>query len=337
MHDTATPPGPALATHEASARSPRVAVIILGYNSRRWLERCTQSILDATWPHVTAYYVDNGSQDGSFEFVRERFPGIRHIQTGANLGFAGGNNVGILAALREGHDYVMLLNADAWMEPDCLTEMVGVMESEPTLGFFSALILGYDDRRLDKNWMQFMRMNYRCLQDLWSGSLDRWYPTDSGSGAAILIRSSMLRHIGLIDPVFFMYFEEIDLIRRGRYHGYGSGFSTRAVVHHYNHLESAGPGHSSGIRFERGHMIYTLKDQGKPAVQNVLAFALESTGRVAGAVLRRQWSRAGKLVRVVLELWAKSPAILWRRYLELRTPSRLQELRQLEHMGQEDR
>lgn len=329
MHDTATRPGPALATHEASARSPRVAVIILGYNSRRWLERCTQSILDATWPHVTAYYVDNGSQDGSFEFVRERFPGIRHIQTGANLGFAGGNNVGILAALREGHDYVMLLNADAWMEPDCLTEMVGVMESEPTLGFFSALILGYDDRRLDKNWMQFMRMNYRCLQDLWNGGLERWYPTDSGSGAAMLMRSSMLRHVGFIDPVFFMYFEEIDLIRRGRRHSYGSGFSTRAVVHHYNHLESSGPGHSSSIRFERGHMIYTLKNQEQPAFKSVIEFVLEAAGRVTGAVLRRQWVRAGRLIRAAVEIALKSPFILRRRHLEMRSPERLPELVEL--------
>ena len=235
------------------AAKPNVAVIVLGYNSRKWLERCIQSVLDSDCQNVTAFYVDNDSRDGSFEYAQTRFPDIRHIQTGANLGFAGGNNVGILQALREGNDYIMLLNADAWLEPDCLRELVAVMEAEPKLGFFSALILGYDDRRLDKNWMQFMRMSYRCLQDLWNGSLERWYPTDSGSGAALLMRSSMLRHIGLIDPVFFMYFEEIDLIRRGRYHGYGSGFSTRGVVHHYNHLESSGPGDRKSTRLNSSH------------------------------------------------------------------------------------
>ena len=200
------------------------------------------------------------------------------------------------------------------------------MEAEPTLGFFSALILGYDDRRLDKNWMQFMRMNYRCLQDLWTGSLARWYPTDSGSGAALLIRSSMLRHIGLIDPVFFMYFEEIDLIRRGRYHGYGSGFSTRGVVHHYNHLESSGPGHSSGIRFERGHMIYVLKNQEEPAFKCVLAFVLDAAGRTTGALIKRQWQRTGRLLKAALEILVKSPSILWRRRLEMRSPGQLPEL-----------
>ena len=311
----------------------RVAVVVLSYNSRKWLERCIQSVLDTTWPRTTVVFVDNGSADGSFDFVRERFPDICHIQTGANLGFAGGNNVGIVHALQTGHDYVMLLNADAWMEPECLAEMVAVMESEPTLGFLSALIVGYEDDRLDKNWMQFMRLNYQCLQDLWTGTVDRWYETDSGSGAAMLMRSSMLRAIGFIDPVFFMYFEEIDLIRRGRFHGYRSAFSTRAVVHHYNHLESSGPGHSSGIRFERGHMIYTLKNQEESLLKCVPKFLAESITRVAGAVLKRQWTRTGKLLRAAGELYLKAPGILWRRNLEMRHPELLPELGTLSSSG----
>lgn len=308
---------------------PKVAVIILSYNSRKWLERCIQSVLNSTWPNITAIFVDNGSADGSYDFVQSRFPEIRHIQSGANLGFAGGNNVGIEEAIRSGHDYIMLLNADAWMEPECICEMVSVMEQEKSLGFFSSLIVGYDDQRLDKNWMQFMRMSYRCLQDLWNGSLDRWYPTDSGSGAALMMRTAMLLEIGFIDPVFFMYFEEIDLIRRGRYHGYGSGFSTRAVVHHYNHLESSGPGHSSGIRFERGHMIFVLKNQEEPAIKCAIAFVLDAVGRVAGAILKRQWARTGRLVLAGSEVALKSPWILLRRHLEMRKPSRLPEFREL--------
>jgi GT2 family glycosyltransferase len=315
------------------SRQPSVAVVILSYNSKKWLERCIQSVLNTDWSCTTAVFVDNGSHDGSFEFVQSRFPAVRCIQTGTNLGFAGGNNVGILHALQDGHDYVLLLNADAWMERDCLGELVAVMEAEPMLGFFSALILGYDDQRLDKNWMQFMRESYRCLQDLWNGTLQPWYETNSGSGAALLMRSSMLRQIGLIDPVFFMYFEEIDLIRRGRYHRWRSGFSTKAIVHHYNHLESSGPGHSSGIRFERGHMIYTLKNQEEPAIKCVLAFLLESVGRVAGAVLKRQWGRAGKLLRAALELYLKAPWILWRRHLEMRDPSHLEDLATLRGNG----
>lgn len=318
---------------QTSDTTPSVAVIVLSYNSGKWLERCIQSILDSSWPKVTAIFVDNGSSDGSYDFVRTRFPGIRHIQTGANLGFAGGNNVGIVDAIRSGHDYIMLLNADAWMEPDCLTEMVSVMEQERSLGFFSSLILGYDNQRLDKNWMQFMRMSYRCLQDLWNGTLERWYDTDSGSGAALMMRSTMLRHIGLIDPVFFMYFEEIDLIRRGRCHGYASGFSTRAIVHHYNHLESSGHGHSSGPRFERGHMIFVLKNQEEPAVKCVLAFVLDAGGRVTGAVLKRQWARTGRLLMDSLGILLRLPSILWRRHLEIRNPARLPEVAQLTSVG----
>lgn len=69
-------------TPSTSLPPPRVAVIILSYNSRKWLERCIQSIFDTTCPHATVIFVDNGSQGGSFEFTKSRFPSIRHIQTG---------------------------------------------------------------------------------------------------------------------------------------------------------------------------------------------------------------------------------------------------------------
>jgi GT2 family glycosyltransferase len=306
---------------------PSVAVIVLGYNSRRWLERCLQSVVATEYPRTTIIFVDNGSLDDSCEFVRGRFPTARVVPTGTNLGFAGGNNVGITLALGDGHDYVMLLNADAWMESGCLTEMVCEMEAQPSLGFFTALIRGYDDDLLDRNWLQFARLNMGFLQDLWRGCCKPWYTTESGSGAALLMRSSMLRRIGMLDPEFFMYFEEIDLIRRGRIHGYLAGFSTRAVVHHNNSLESSGPGHSSAMRFERGHMIYVLKDQEHPALKCVAAFVANAVGRTLGALSRRQWSRTWKLCLASAELFTKAPLILVRRHREIYSPAQLPELR----------
>ncbi len=104
---------------------PTVSVVVLNYNGLRHLETCFDALLALDYPpeRLELMFVDNGSSDESLSFMRERYPTVRLVETGANLFFAGGNNYG---AERATGEYVAFLNNDTRVEPDWLSEMVGI-------------------------------------------------------------------------------------------------------------------------------------------------------------------------------------------------------------------
>lgn len=311
---------------DAGSGAGTVAVVVLCYNERKWLEKCLASVLATRDADFRVYLVDNASSDGSAAFVRESFPQVSIVTNSANLGYAGGNNSGIRAAVADGAEFVVLLNPDTWVEPDWLAEMRTVFAADPAIGVVTAMIKNYEDERFDQNFMQILQATPKFVQDAWDGAIAPWYETWTGSGAALMARRSFYESVGIIDPEFFIYFEEIDLLRRGRYHGHKITFSTRGVIHHYNRLETPNSGRPVRIRFERGFMIYTLKDQFSPLPKCVIKFLMEVVSRPIGAAFRGEWGRMVKLLRVGVELVAKSPWIVRRRYLEMRAPERLPEM-----------
>jgi GT2 family glycosyltransferase len=304
----------------------KVAVIVLGYNDRKWLDKCFTSVLSTLDGNFQVIYVDNASTDGSVEFVRERFPEIMIVRNKTNLGFAGGNNEGIRVALDCDADFVFLLNSDTWVSPTWLAEMRKHFADEPSLDVITAMILNYEDGRFDRNFLQLVSNTPDFVQDAWNGTRRPWYDTTSGSGAALMARRAFYEDVGVIDPVFFMYFEEIDLLRRGRFQGKRVAVSTTSIVHHFNHLETPDSGKPSKMRFERAYLIYTLKNQFDPLLKCVLKFLVQVVSRPIGAVFRGQWKRAWLLVRADVELLLKSPWILYRRHLEIHSPERLPEM-----------
>jgi GT2 family glycosyltransferase len=325
---------PAAEARRDKATHPRIAVIVLCYNEKDWLERCLSSVSATDYDNFRIVFVDNASADGSVELVRERFPHVEIVANRANLGYAGGNNSGIEYALQDREtDYVLLLNPDTWVEPEWLTELVRVFEADRDIGVVTAMIKNYDDERLDHNCMQIFRSIPDCVQDLWDGRLQPWYYTESGSGAACMLSRKYLEQVGIIDPVFFIYFEEIDLLRRGRYHGYKLAISTRGVVHHFNRLEDPTQKRPTKIRFERGHMIFTLKNQFEPYPKSLVKFLMEGPSRICGALLNKQWDRAWKLTKVNAELLCRIPEISLRRYREKYACRKLPEMKWLHGKG----
>jgi GT2 family glycosyltransferase len=119
----------------------RVAIIILNWNGRRFLEDCLTAVLAQTYPDYEVLLVDNGSDDGSAEWVAERFPSVCLIRNPTNLGFAVGNNQAIRASSSE---FIATLNNDTYVEPGWLAELVQVMESEPAVGSCASKILFAD-------------------------------------------------------------------------------------------------------------------------------------------------------------------------------------------------
>ena len=190
--------------------SPRVAVIILNYNGWRDTVECLRSLGELDYPNYRIIAVDNGSADDSVARIREHFPEIPLIETGKNLGEPSGNNVGIRQALKEGAEYVWVLNNDTVVDPDALGAMVRAAEADPAVGAVGAVMYYMSEPEQVQTWG-----GSRVL--MWWGTA-RYHkgPVPEGSlhyitGGCILLRREALRQVGLLDERFFLYWVDADL------------------------------------------------------------------------------------------------------------------------------
>jgi GT2 family glycosyltransferase len=205
---------------------PGVTIIVLNWNGRSDTIECLGSLRNITYPNYKILLVDNASVDGSVECFRQMYPDIDMILNTENLGFAGGNNVGIRKALEEGVDYLLLLNNDTVVRPDFLDGLVSTAESDDTIGIVGPKICFYSDP--EKVWSAggVINMFTGTIGNLGEGSLQASLhgtrKVDYVSGCALLIRASVARRIGLMDERYFLYFEETDWNVRAHAAGYAS-------------------------------------------------------------------------------------------------------------------
>ena len=126
----------------------KLLVIVVTYNSMRWLERCLSSI--PAWADVYAF--DNDSTDGSADFVKAHYPKAKLVRSAENLGFSRPNNLGMQWAIDHGYDYVYLMNSDAWLEAGALEKLVTASEAHPQYGVLSPLQMTDGYKELDNQF-----------------------------------------------------------------------------------------------------------------------------------------------------------------------------------------
>jgi GT2 family glycosyltransferase len=159
--------------------------------------------------------VDNGSVDGSISAIQGAYPHVTVCQTGANLGYAAGNNVGLRYVLQCGHQYALLLNNDTEVAPDFLRRLVDTCEADPQVGVAGPKICYYD--RPDTIWsaggiIDWPRGN-TCMRGMDApddGRCDELVPVDFISGCALFVRCKAIVAAGMLDERFGMYFEETE-------------------------------------------------------------------------------------------------------------------------------
>lgn len=217
--------------------SPLVTIIILNWNNWSDTLACFESCRKLTWPEFRIIIVDNNSTDGSEEIFRARCPDVAIIQAGANLGFAGGNNIGIRHALTTGADYVWLLNNDAVADPDALARLVEALQAAPAAAAAGSKIYYHDDP--ERIWFAGgiwargrLRVRQRGAGQLDKGEYDELCPVGSVSGCSMLIRSTVIREIGLLDESYFLYWEDTDWCARAQKNGYKALFVPTSHVWH---------------------------------------------------------------------------------------------------------
>lgn len=223
-------------TPQASPPAPatyQVAVVITNWNGCHYLERCLRSIFAQKFQDFRVYVVDNASSDDSVEMVRRCFPQAELLQNESNLGLCAANNRGILTTQAE---FVLILNNDTELEPDCLGQLVGALQADPRLGMAaSKMLLTHPRDMVESAGITVDRAG--IAWGLESGTFHTPGPTTpepvfGACGGAALYRRAMLLEIGLFDEDFFVYFEDADVAWRGQWAGWQGVYVPDAVTYH---------------------------------------------------------------------------------------------------------
>ena len=209
-----------------------VTVVVVTWQGVALLPACLESLRRQTAPH-TVLVVDNGSTDGTEKLLAERFPEVRVLQTGGNLGFAGGVQAGLDAATTR---YVALLNNDAVAEPGWLAALVASLDAHPDAAAVTSrmLLQDTDPPLLNNTGVVLLDTDYGADRDLRADAATRTEPDSvfGFSGGAALLRLDAVRAIGGFPTRFFLYYEDTDLSWRLRLAGWDIRYEPAAVVHH---------------------------------------------------------------------------------------------------------
>lgn len=235
-----------------------VSVIVVNHNGRAFLDKCLGSLRRQSYPSIEVLLVDNGSSDGSVEFVRERYPEVKIIENEENIGFAGANNVGIRAAHGE---LVATLNNDTEVVPGWLEALVGAMLSGKDVGMCASKMLRMDDPGIiDSTGICISRSGASWDRGMFERDMGQYEAMEEVFGpcaGAALYRRSMLDEVGLFDEDFFAYMEDVDLAFRARLKGWKCLYVPKAVVYHH-HGGTAGYMSDLSVYYDNRNIIWNF-------------------------------------------------------------------------------
>jgi GT2 family glycosyltransferase len=210
-----------------------ISVIIVNWNGKGFLADCLSALRRQTFRDFETILVDNGSTDGSGEFVRTEFPEVTVLPLSDNRGFTGGNIAGYAIARGE---LIVLLNNDTEADSHWLEEMHHAAQVYPVAGSFASKMMYFDERNRIENCGYDLAVAGTTI-DLGRDEVDspKWACPRSVFGAcggAAVYRRSMLEEVGFFDPNFFLIYEDVDLSFRARLRGYECIYIPGAVVYH---------------------------------------------------------------------------------------------------------
>lgn len=211
-----------------------VSIIIVNWNGKKWLEKCLDSLCSQSYKNFEIIFVDNASTDDSVVFVEGNYPEVIIVKSDKNLGFAGGNNLGLPYTKGE---YILLLNNDVWVTENYLEKFVEAFEKIPNAGSVqSKMILMNNPEKLDvcgSYWTgSSFLYHYGYAQNQGLEKFNRMMPFFSNKGASMMIRKDVLDKVGFLDEEFWSYYEETDLCHRIWLAGYECWYYPEAVMYH---------------------------------------------------------------------------------------------------------
>lgn len=265
--------------------SPLISVIIVSFNTCDILRKCLEQLfLVAGNMTPEVIVVDNASRDASADMVERDFPAVRLIRSHTNLGFAAANNLALEVA---NGDFLLLLNPDALVEPECLQRSLAYMEDNPCVGMGGGRLVDGEGRwqpsarqfpSLMNELLVLTGLAARYPKSRFFGRFDRTWDNsgkvasvDWVPGAYTLIRRKALDQTGGFDERFFLYYEEVDLCRRFHQGGWQIQYWPDVLVRHtggessktVEHLDFSSSGSQLTLWRMRSELLYYRKHHGK--------------------------------------------------------------------------
>jgi len=240
---------------------PLISVIIPNWNGKHFLAECIDSLKEQTFRDFETILVDNGSTDGSVEFAEKRYGDfIRIIQNKKNLGFTGGNNVGIKAAKGR---YIVLLNNDTWAAPTWLEELVKTTYLDRPIGMWASKVYSYYKRNQIEavgeliywDGLSRSRGQYEQEQGQYEEMGEIFFPPGCGG----MYRKVVFEEIGLFDEDFFAYGDDAEIGIRARLAGWKCVYVPKAVLYHKNSGSTGQYSPFKAFYVERNRFWITIK------------------------------------------------------------------------------
>ncbi|MBP1750101.1 MAG: hypothetical protein H6Q52_2640 [Deltaproteobacteria bacterium] len=240
-----------------------VSVVLLNYNGIEFVEACIRSVLEQDYPDIEIIVVDNGSRDGSNDMIRERYHQVKLVETGQNLGYSAGNNLGIRLARGE---YVVILNNDTELEMTCISAMKRAIQKHPRYGACASKICLLSDKGLldaagivvYPDGLSIGRGRLESA-DLYNREEEVFF----ASGCCSMYRKEMLDDIRLgndyFDEDFFIYGDDTDLGWRARLRGWRCIYTPGARLYHAHSAASGSYSHLKAFHVERNRIWILVK------------------------------------------------------------------------------
>lgn len=285
---------------ETTNRKSRIAIVLLNWNNTADTLSCIESLRKLTFQGFQVIIVDNNSESSEFAKLKAGSADELILRQKRNLGFAGGCNNGIRWALRNGFEYVWLLNNDNVVEPESLARLADAMDSDPDIGIAGGIMYGTQDVSriqmaggvIDPNTGRGQMLGHGEID---SGQFSRTFDVDFVSGGMLLARAKAICEVGLLDERFFMYYEDTDWGLRMRAHNWRvvSVGTARAW-----HKDRASAGARKPYYLQHGYFLFLYKNFRRSLPH---AMRLYARHYVRPHLDRRQWRLAWADAQVYLK------------------------------------
>jgi len=279
----------------------KVYIILLNWNGKNDTLECIASLKEIDYEKYKIIVVDNNSEDDSVLEVRKQYPEIKIIENKENLGFAGGNNVGIKYALENKADYVLLINNDTTVEKDFLRELVKEGELNKNAGLLCPKINYHSEQNRiwfaggKVNWLK-NKGTHLGLDKIDNKQYNKIKEVDYLTGCCLLIKKEVLQKINVLAEDYFLYYEDTDFSLRAKNAGYNRLYIPKAKIYH-KVSRSTKPGSSSYIYYHVRNGLVMTKRNGSFLNKIVLFFYciflfLKQIIKIIFMPKKRNWSFA---------------------------------------------
>ena len=253
-----------------------VCIIVLNWNGKDDTLECLKSLRQISYDNYEIVVVDNGSEDDSVFEIKKNFPEVKIIENKENLGFAGGNNVGMKYAAENEADYVLLINNDTTVDKNFLAELVEIGESDKKIGALGSKI--YFHSEPNRIWFAGGKVNWLKnkgthlgLDEIDSGQYDKINEVDYLTGCCLLVKKEVIEKIGVLAEDYFLYYEDTDFSARAKSVGYKIIYVPKSKIYH-KISRSTKPGSSNYIYYHVRNGLVMAKRNGSLLSKIVLYF-----------------------------------------------------------------